>query len=132
MVPPEKRKKRIVIGLFVVGAIGLAVLAVLAHGPVSEATQSCRLFRTFTDHIQRAQWPEAQALLQTNPEWFRIEDGRVLYLNHDYTDFFASTTPLFWRTLKYYLTDRRMGAKVIFRTGYVQLKDGKITFVKIP
>ncbi|MFA5177603.1 MAG: hypothetical protein WC440_05615 [Candidatus Omnitrophota bacterium] len=129
------KKRNIVAGLIVMG-VSLMALTVKLHGPVSEAKRSCHVLRTFANHIHRAEWAEAQAMLQTDPEWCRIENGKMLYWNHDITDCMASAQPKFWKTLEYYLTDRHMGDKVIFqassRADYATLKDGKITFIKIP
>jgi hypothetical protein len=75
-------------------------------------------------------------MLETDPEWLRVEDGKVLYWNRDYTDRFAVAEPSFWKTLEYYVTDRHMGDKVVFqansRDDYASLKDGKITWMKLP
>gem|GEM_PF-3701282 len=66
----------------------------------------------------------------------RIENEKILYWGHDVTRIISSATPLFWKTLEYYLTDRSMGDKVIFSgssvADYARLKEGKIIFVKLP
>lgn len=129
-------KRRIIIAVLVVLGVSLTVAAVKLHGPLGETRRSCRVLSQFVEHVQRAEWAEAQAMLDTKPDWFRVEDGKVLYWNHDYTDRFAVAEPKFWKTLEYYLTDRHMGDKVVFqaisRADYARLKDGKITWVKIP
>jgi len=129
-------KKRIIIAGLIILGISLTALSAKLHGPVSEARRSCQILRTFATHIHQTEWSEAQSMLQTNPEWCRIENGKMLYLNHDITSRMASAQPKFWKTLEYYLTDRQMGDKVIFqassRADYATLKDGKITFIKMP
>jgi hypothetical protein len=132
----EKMKKRIIIASLAVVCVSLTAVTISLYGPVGEARRSCQTFRKFTGHINRAEWAEAQAMLKTDPEWIRIEDGKVLYWKHDITRQMASAQPKFWKTLEYYVTDHQMGDKVIFqassRADYAELKDGKITFVKIP
>ncbi|MCC6699610.1 MAG: hypothetical protein IT365_28550 [Candidatus Hydrogenedentes bacterium] len=129
-------KKRTAIAGLVLLGISLTVLVVSLHGPVCEAKRSCMILSTFADHIQRAEWAKAQAMLQTDPEWCRVEGGKLLYSNYDITGRMASAQPKFWKTLRYYLTDRSMGDKVIFqassRADYAKLRDGKITFIKMP
>jgi hypothetical protein len=129
-------KKRIIIASLAVVCVGLAAVTIRLCGPVGEARRSCQTFRTFTGHINRAEWAEAQAMLQTDSEWIRIEDGKVLYWKHDITEQMALAQPKFWKTLEYYVFDRQMGDKVILqassRADYAKLKDGKITFMKIP
>ncbi len=103
---------------------------------MTEARRSCRVLRTFARHVHEGKWAEAQVMLQINPEWFRVESGKVLYWNQDVTASMASARPMFWKTLEYYLTDRQMGEKVIFqgssRADYAKLRNGLITFVKMP
>ena len=129
-------KKRITIAALIVLGISLTAIAVKLYGSMCEARRSCQVLSGFAGHVDRAEWDEAQAMLETDPEWCRIEDGKVLYWKHDITSRMASARPKFWKTLEYYLTDRNMGDKVIFqassRADYATLKDGKITFIKIP
>lgn len=129
-------KKRIIIFIFTtLGAI-LGVCIFNIGGPVREARQSCQVLSKFAGHVRHGEWAKAQDMLETDPEWFRIEDEKVLYWNHDITSQMADAKPNFWKTLEYYRTDRHMGEKVIFRASsradYAKLKDGRITFVKMP
>ncbi len=94
------------------------------------------------DHIQSCSkhnpdWTTAAAMLNADTNWICIHDGKVLYwTKYDITEYIASTQPRFWKTLKYYLTDRSMGDKAAFRgssvADYARLKDGKITQIKLP
>lgn len=128
--------RQILVVLLILVGIALGTAAFKLHGPAGEARRSCAILRNFADHVEQEEWPQAQAMLKTDPAWFRIEDGKVLYWNRDITDSIASAQPKFWKTFKYYLPDRHMGDTVIFqassRADYAKLKDGTITFVKIP
>ncbi|MFO7975506.1 MAG: hypothetical protein R6V12_12820 [Candidatus Hydrogenedentota bacterium] len=132
-------KKRILIAVLIVLSIALIAVGVRVESPLREARQSCRVFRMFTEHVARAEWSQAQAMLKTDPDhFFRIEDDKALYWDEDITDAIASARPSLWGTFRYYLEDLddAGGDKVMFETpanrGYAKLEDGAITFVKMP
>lgn len=121
--------------LLAVAALCVAALAFLIPH-IQKARQSCLTFQTFCDYIRAGDWASARAMTLTEPNWFRVEDGAVYYWNHDMTAAFIHAKPLFGATLEYYITDRHMGEKVIFRAhsraDYAQLEQGKIKFIKMP
>lgn len=72
-------------------------------------------------------------MLETDPEWFRSEDDKILYWEEDITKQMASVRPSFWNPLKYYLTDKKKinQNKVVFQgSAYAFYRDGKITAIK--
>ena len=92
---------------------------------------------TFAQAVSKGEWTTANAMLNAETNWVSIRDGQVLYGGkYDVTEHIASAKPRFWKTFEYYLTDRSMGDKVIFRSAsiadYAKLKDGKITQIKLP
>ena len=79
-------------------------------------------------------------MVSTNiePRWFRVETNAVYYWDHDMTAEFSSAQPLFKETFKYYLLNRSYGDEVKFglnnssqESGYADLKDSKITYIKL-
>ncbi len=116
--------------------LGIALLAGSMYRPLYDTNRSCQLFQEFVGHVRRAEWAEADALLETDPEVFRIEDGKVFYRNHDYTAHVATAEPSFWNTFKNTIGSSDSDEKVIFqatsRADYAKLKDGKIVYIKMP
>lgn len=75
-------------------------------------------------------------MVSSAPEWFRVDQGSVSYVNRDETAMFCRARPLFGKTFAYYLTHRDAGETVYFH-GYsssarADLQNGKIIFVKMP
>ena len=116
--------------------LGIVLLAGSMYRPLCDSYKSCQLFQEFIGHVRRAEWAEADAMLETDPEVFRIEDGKVLYRNHDYTALVAAAEPSFWNTFKNTIGSSASDENVIFqatsRADYAKLKDGKIVYVKMP
>lgn len=125
--------KRIGLGVF---AVVVSIAVIWIGVPLLQARRSCRVFADFIGHIRRSEWLDAQAMLDTDPNRFRIEEGKTFYGGGDVTDRFVSAEPDFKRTFIYYLRDQGTGDRVFFQASsiadYADLSDGRIVSVKLP
>jgi hypothetical protein len=83
--------------------------------------------------VSNKDWIAARNFLNTDPDFCRIEGGRVIYMgNTDITDDLKNLKLRYLKTIEYYLTDEREGDKIFFCNAYVLLEGNKIKTIKIP
>lgn len=120
----------------IVSVIVFVSATIWAYGPIGKTIRSCAILEKFVDHVKSGDWLSAKAMLATDTHWFRVEEGKVLYWDHDVTSVISKAEPVFWRTLDYYVTDGSRGEKVVFTASsiadYALLRDGRLIFVKLP
>lgn len=116
--------------LMLIATVGLLLIC---YKPISKTYQSCLIYNEFSNALENKNWVKAKEILKTDPSWCKIENGKLLYWGHsDIKNNITVFGPSYLKTLEYYITDGSMGDKVVFVNGYILLKDGKITFIKIP
>ena len=133
--------------LIIVFSIAVVFLLFINSTSFKKAQNSCKLFREFQGYIKNNNWEKSQEMLSpfdVTQEYGSldfssdienrpvIENGKLISLNGDVTDYIIKAKPRLLVTYNYYRSKKRDSDKVILTNGYILFKNNKIIFIKFP